>query len=138
MVEKIKTSVAHRYQSYPEPIYCLLMEIRKAIFEVAQKEGLGEVEETLKWNEPSFLAKYGSAIRIDWKPKHPNQYAIYFNCKTLLVETFKEIYGSTFQYEANRALLFNVTEPIPWLELKQCISMALRYHKIKHLPLLGI
>lgn len=46
--------------------------------------GAGEIEETLKWGEPADMTKNGagSTIRLDWKPKHPDHYALYFNCKT--------------------------------------------------------
>ena len=46
----------------------------------ADKDLLKELEETLKWGEPSYLVKKGSTIRMDWKSKAPNQYAMYFKC----------------------------------------------------------
>ena len=54
------------------------------------------------------------------------------------VETFKTVYGDLFDYEGTRAIVFKQNEKIPVQELKQCIKAALRYHKIKHLPTLGI
>jgi len=75
---------------------------------------------------------------MDWKAKKPDQYALYFKCTSKLVETFRALYGDTFAYENNRALVFSLTqEEIPEKELKVCIGMALRYHKVKHLPSLG-
>ncbi len=41
------------------------------------------------------------------------------------------------RFEGNRAVLFDVDTSIPVAELKHCISLALTYHKVKHLPLLG-
>lgn len=112
--------------------------LRTMILEAAEEiPQLTILEETLKWGEPSYLSKYGSTIRIDWKEKNPEQYAIYFKCTSQLIPTFKAIYKDKFNYEGNRALVFQMHENIPEAELKQCISMALRYHRIKHLPLLG-
>ena len=62
---------------------------------------------------------------------------MYFNCKTTLVATFKEIYGDIFTYEGNIAIVFTMAQVIPLQELLHCISMSLRYKKIKHLALLG-
>jgi hypothetical protein len=101
-------------------------------------DGVGPVEETLKWGEPSYITKSGSTIRIDWKKPSPHQYAMYFNCNTRLVETFKELYSDTFNYEGNRAIVFDEDDEIPIDELKQCISASLTYHARKHLPLLGL
>ncbi|MES2823603.1 MAG: DUF1801 domain-containing protein [Pseudomonadota bacterium] len=130
--------VKQKFASYPEKVRIILIYIRDLIFEVAQAEGLGAIEETLKWGEPSYLAKGGSPLRIDWKPKFPRQLFVYFNCKTTLVETFKEVFGDSFHYEGNRAIVFAVSENIPLAELKICISVSLKYHKVKNLPLLGL
>ena len=130
-------SVKHKFESYPESISILLYQIRDLIFNVAKQDGITDITETLKWGEPSFVSKVGSTIRIDWKAKHPDQYCIYFNCKTSLIETFKEIYGDTFTYEGNRAIVFKINQLVPYKELSHCISMSLRYKKIKHLVLLG-
>ena len=100
-------------------------------------DGLEKLEETLKWGEPSYLTKYGSTVRMDWKEKNPEQFAIYFKCTSSLVPTFKTIYKDKFNFEGNRAIVFKLNDKIPDAELKHCISMALTYHKIKHLPLLG-
>ena len=65
------------------------------------------------------------------------QFQVYFNCKTTLIETFKKIYKDTFNYVGRKEIVFDVLGDLPIQELKACISMSLRYHKIKHLPLLG-
>jgi Domain of unknown function (DU1801) len=134
----MEISVAKKYESYPDNAKIFFMKIRAVIFEVAENEGLGDVEETLKWGEPSYLVKGGSTIRVDWKPKFPNQLSVYFNCKTSLVETFREIFGDTFQYEGNREIVFLMFKKLPLTEFKTCISLSFRYHKIKNLPLLGM
>lgn len=62
---------------------------------------------------------------------------MYFKCTSKLVETFKVVFKDKFNFEKSRAILFNLDEKIPETELKECITMALTYHKIKQLPLLG-
>jgi len=130
-------SVKRKFENYPDTIIVLLNNIRDLIYSVAKKDGIPDLTETLKWGEPSYVSKIGSTIRFDWKAKYPDQYCIYFNCKTSLVETFKEIYGDTFRYEGNRAIVFKIDQSLPLKELAHCISMSLRYKKIKHLTLLG-
>ncbi|MEO0525996.1 MAG: DUF1801 domain-containing protein [Bacteroidota bacterium] len=135
---KIDPEVISVFNRYPKAVLKDMVALRGLILEVA--DGLEEItslEETLKWGEPSYLAKYGSTIRIDWKAKNPEQYAIYFKCTSQLVPTFKTLYTDKFSFEGNRALVFKLGSEVPKKELKHCIAMALRYHKIKHLPLLG-
>ena len=130
-------SVKQKFETYPENIYRLLSSVRELILTVAEQDGVLDLTESLKWGEPSYTSKIGSTIRFDWKAKHREKYCIYFNCKTSLIETFKEVYGDTFSYEGNRAITFKINQNLPFKELAHCISMSLRYKNIKHLVLLG-
>lgn len=127
------------FSKYPNEVRIKLENLRDIIIETANDiEGLTHLEETLKWGEPSYLTKHGSTIRIDWKAKNPNQYAIYFKCTSRLVETFKLIFKNTFKFEGKRAIIFQLEDEIHIEELKHCINAALTYHKVKHLPALGL
>lgn len=131
--------VAEIFQAYPRHMRVKLTFLRQLVFDVASEtEGVGEVEETLKWGEPSYIAKGGSTIRIDWKASAPDQYAMYFHCKTKLVDTFKELYRDRLKFEGNRAIIFYKNDEIPVEELKHCVSLSLTYHARKHLPMLGV
>ncbi len=123
--------------TYPMEIQPKIMQLRQLIFSVAKESDL-TLRETLKWNEPSYLSKDGSTVRIAWRKLFPNQYGIFFNCKTNLIETFKEIYPQEFTFEGNRAIIFELDEDVPEQELKTCIALSLNYHALKHLPLLGV
>jgi len=132
-------AVENVFDNYPRVPRGKMLRLRKLILDVAEKtKGVEQLEETLKWGEPSYLTKKGSTIRMDWKVKQPNQYAIYFKCTSQLVPVFREIYGDIFNYEGNRAIVFGLKDRIPVKEVKQCIKMALTYHQVKHLPLLGL
>lgn len=130
-------AVADVFKQYPSEMRKKLLFLRTLIFETASELNVGEVEETLKWGEPSYITKQGSTIRMDWKPRAPEHYALYFNCKTTLVETFEALYGNLFCYEGNRAIIFTRLELIPVKQLKHCIGLSLQYHRLKHLSLLG-
>ena len=124
--------------SYPKEAQERLFSLRKIITESAEEAGISSLDETLKWGEPSYKSKIGSTIRMDWKPKNPDQYAMYFICTSGLVNTFQLIYGDLFKYEGNRALIFEMNDELPLEQLKHCVSLALTYHKVKHLPMLGV
>jgi len=127
------------FDKYTKEARLKIENLRRIIFETANEiDEISELEETLKWGEPSYLAKKGSTVRIDWKPKAPNQYAIYFSCSTTLVKTFKQVYGNQFDYEGKRAIVFQMYEDIPEKELKSCIRAALTYHRVKNLDKLGL
>ena len=131
-------NVAAAFARYPEPIREKLLRLRQLVLDTAvETEGVGAIDETLKWGEPSYLTMGGSTIRMDWKEKSLRQYALYFNCNSSLVGTFKELYGEEITFEGNRAIVFRETDELPVDALKHCVSLALRYHRLKHLPLLG-
>ena len=130
--------VAVVFENYPKSVQKQMFQLRTFVLETAiEIEGLESLEETLKWGEPSYLTKHGSTLRMDWKTKTPNQYAIYFKCTSRLVETFKLIFSDIFQFVGKRAIVFQLNQKIPVEELNQCIAITLTYHKVKHLPLLG-
>jgi hypothetical protein len=130
-------AVKEKFQRYPDDVAAYLHQIRDLIYYVAAQENITDLTETVKWNEPSYLCKTGSTIRYDWKLNQPSQVCIFFNCKTQLVETFKELFGGLFDFSGNRAIILNINKTIPTKALAQCISMALRYKLIKDMPLLG-
>jgi len=127
--------VAAVFAAYPKKIRAKLIQLRQLILDTAAKtEGVGELEETLKWGEPSYLtskSKTGSTIRINWKESLGERYAIYFKCTTPLVTTFRKIYPTEFEYEGNRAIIFHPDDKIPLTKLRHCIRLALTYHLIK-------
>ncbi|NJX14712.1 DUF1801 domain-containing protein [Tamlana crocina] len=126
------------FKDYPKSVSQQMYYLRELVIKTASEiQGLEKLEETLKWGEPSYVTKHGSTLRMDWKAKKPNQYAMYFQCTSRLVPTFKTIYKSTFTFEGHRGIVFKLDEKVPENELKHCIALALTYHKLKHLPLLG-
>jgi hypothetical protein len=128
-----------KFSNYPPEVRDHMIRLRELVLQTANEiQNIASVEETLKWGEPSYLTKHGSTLRMDWKAKKPDQYAMYFKCTSRLVETFKEIFGDTFEYEGSRAIVFKLEDELPREELKQCIKATLTYHKVKQLPLLGI
>ena len=130
--------VREKFLSYPDVVRQKLLSLRGLILKTAAAiDEVGALKETLKWGEPSYVSGIGSTVRIDWKEKTPQQYAMYFHCGTKLVATFRELYRDELRFEGNRAIILGLDEAADEDVLRHCITLALRYHKLKHLPLLG-
>ncbi|WP_229726987.1 DUF1801 domain-containing protein [Sphingomonas alpina] len=124
--------VARVFAGYPADARAALMTIRDLIFAVAaETDAVGALTETLKWGEPAYLTEAsgsGSTIRIAWKPAVPDRYALYFNCKTSLVDTFRSMF-ETLSFEGDRAITLGIGDAVPETELSACIRLALTYHR---------
>jgi hypothetical protein len=124
--------VAQVFAGYPADARAALLAVRDLIFATAaDTDSVGALTETLKWGEPAYLTEAsgsGSTIRIAWKPATPDRYALYFNCKTSLVEAFRSMFDE-LSFEGNRAITLGVGDPLPELELSACIRLALTYHR---------
>ena len=125
-------AVAKVFDSYPAPMRRRLMALRELIFSTAASTpGVGELEETLKWGEPAYLIAPGkgrSALRLGGQKSTPSQVAMYFNCQSTLVDSFRTMFPADFHFVGNRALVFDHAEPVPTDALRICIAAALTYH----------
>ena len=127
--------VAAAFASYGDAVRHRLLRLRRLILETAAAtDGVGRIEETLKWGQPSYLTSEsgsGSTVRIAPTSSPGADYGMFFICQTSLVSDFRALFGDRLAYEGNRALLFSIGDDIPEDELSQCIEMALTYHLAK-------
>ncbi len=123
------------FDSYPSAVRKRLLDLRDLIFSVAEStEGVGEIEEALRWGEPAYLTsktRSGSTVRLGWKESNPDTCAVHFNCNTNLVERFRTWFPHELTLDANRSVLSDLATPIPKGALRECIAAALLYHKTK-------
>ena len=130
MAAQPPVDVKAAYDGYPAKPRRRLLELRKLILDTAARsDTAGPLTETLKWGEPSYLtekSKSGSTIRIGWKAASPETFAMYLNCQTSLVDTYRTLFPE-LSYEGNRAVIFDVDEPLPGAT-EDCIKLALHYH----------
>ncbi len=126
-------AVAPAFDAFPPAPRKRLLAIRTLIHSVAAAtEGVGEIEETLKWGEPAYLttrSRSGSTIRLGCPKSQPGHCAVYFNCNTTLVDTFRSLFPDELQFEGNRAIVFAPGERIDKQALALCIKAALTYHR---------
>ena len=130
-----RPDVAATLATYREAVRPVMLAIRELIFSVAAgTPGVGALEETLKWGEPAYLtpvSRSGSTLRIDWKARSPEVCGVYFNCQTDLVERFRTLFADELAFEGNRAVLLDLSKPLPASALRLCIAAALTYHGVK-------
>jgi hypothetical protein len=127
--------VARTFASYPPPLRRKLLALRALILDTAAATpGVGAIEETLKWGEPAYLtsaSKSGSTIRLGPVKSSPSHYALYFNCNTTLVDTFRTLFPQALRYDGNRAIVLDSADALPRDALAFCIQAALTYHRKK-------
>ncbi|MET1415620.1 DUF1801 domain-containing protein [Roseibium sp. HPY-6] len=117
---------------HPEPIRDKLLHLRRLILDVAeQNEAIGEVEETLKWGQPSFLTvkpKTGTTVRIDRDTSGEGDVVLFVHCQTSLVSHWRALFPHVC-FGGNRSVHFRSEDPLPEDEIRQMITMAFTYHR---------
>lgn len=123
--------VAKVFKAYPADIRTRLLLLRDLIFETASvTPGVGEIQETLKWGQPSYLTTQsgsGTTIRIDRLKSSDQDVAIYVSCLTDLVATFRDRYPK-LRYEGKRAIHFRAQDRLNEPAFRHCVALALTYH----------
>ena len=124
------------FAAYPARTKAKLLALRQLILETAaQTPGVGALDETLKWGQPSYLTnqtRSGSTIRIDRVKAAGDdreRYALYVHCQTTLVSTFRQLYRDELTFGGNRSILLQADQPLPKAALRHCIALALTYHR---------
>jgi hypothetical protein len=135
MPQDLPDPLARIRASYPLAAKTAFDHCRAVLFEEAERLGVGEIEETLKWGEPAYLTvqKAGSTIRMGWTATSPDQFNLYFICSTDLVGRISSEFPDAFTYSGNRCAAMPLDGPAPAIPLRAAVSMALTYHKDKAL-----
>jgi hypothetical protein len=121
------------FRGYPGVLREKLLFLRQLIFETASAtDGVGKLEEALRWGQPSYLTAQtgsGTMIRIDRIKSARAQYALYVHCQTNLIATFRELYPRQFRFDGARSIVFESADAIPEPALRHCVALALTYHR---------
>lgn len=131
-MQPMPQDVQAAFDAFPPEARHRLAEVRAMILSIAAGDArIGAITEALKWGEPAYLTQAtgsGSTIRLGTPRGRPDRAAIYFICRTTLVDTFRERFGGDFGYEGTRAVLLPVTGDIERGPLEAMLAMALTYH----------
>lgn len=132
MTDAIPRQTQAAWKGLPGPLVEKLIALRKLVLEVAgDNPAIGPLEETLKWGEPAFLTLVtgaGTTVRINRHQRNDDKYAFYVHCQTDLVERYKQLYHDRFEFDGDRAVIFDVQDELPVEAVRHCITMALTYH----------
>lgn len=130
MIAIKEQNVAQVFEGYPDTYRQPLLALRQLILETANKiPAVGEIEESLKWNQPTYstkVTKSGTPIRID--RFGADKIALFVSCQTTLIEEFRELFQDELEFSKTRAIVLEPTEDLPVKALTLCIEMGLTYH----------
>lgn len=130
-LQSVPIEVLPAFQNIAPAARKTLLDVRAMIFDVARTDPrIGEIEEALRWGEPAYItskSKTGSTVRLSIE-KASGKPALFFNCKTTLVETFRDQFGGTLRYSKNRAVILDGDMAAMRPALQICIAAALTYH----------
>ena len=126
-------AIAAVFDGYPGALRQRLLDLRQLIHDTAAAtDGVGALEETLKWGQVSYLTTAsgsGTTVRID-RDKASGQPAIYVNCKTDLLSRYRALYPDAFDYDGNRGVVLG--DAPDRAALQHVIALALTYHANKN------
>lgn len=130
-MDKPPTDIAATFDSYPPDARGRVLELRALILSTAAvTPGVGRVEESLKWGQPSYATpdtKSGSPIRIG--VTKGGGVALYTHCQTTIMADAQMLFPHDFRFEGNRAVHFEIDAPLPRGPLTALIRAALTYHQ---------
>ena len=128
-MKNMPDEVRQVFADYPQSAAAVLGAAREVLFEVAQTADVGPLTETLRWGEPAYLteaSRAGTTIRLGLDKGVP---AVFFNCQTTLVDSFRADFPEAFTYSGNRAL--HLKPGFDRNALALCLGRAMTYHRDK-------
>ncbi|WP_259782758.1 DUF1801 domain-containing protein [Aestuariispira ectoiniformans] len=124
-------AVEQAFDAFPSEAHEGLLQLRSLIFEIAaETEGVGPVQECLKWGQPAYLTpktKSGTTIRLGL-PKQGG-FALYTHCQTTVMAEMRDLFPDDFTFEGKRAVHFTTETDLPLDKLTILIRRALTYHQ---------
>lgn len=127
----MKPDVKAVYDSFSDTQLTALLAIRELILNTANTlPQIGELEESLKWQQPTYSTKLktGTPIRLF---TFGDKIALFVHCQTTLVEQIKPLFSDVFEFSGTRAVIIDPNLPLPTKELIFFIQSALTYHLSK-------
>lgn len=120
------------FAAAPPNVRRRLLELRNLIRATAQQtEGVGPLEESLRWGQPAYLTSQsgsGTTVRLGWKPSTPDEIAVLVHCQTSLVSDLRGSLVPALRFDGTRGVVLAVDEPLPEGPLRLFVEAALTYH----------
>ena len=108
-----------------------LLSLRSLIFDVAARtQGVGRVEEALRWGQPAHQTpetRAGSTIRLG--APTTGGFALYVHRRTTLIAEIRAAHPEGFAFEGSRAVLFRTGREIGEATIRGLVARALTYRR---------
>jgi hypothetical protein len=130
VAQRVPAEVQRALAAYPSIVRDRLYALRGLVLEEAEARGL-MLTETLTWGAPTFrtVSRSGTPIRIGREKKTAGDYALFFKCRTAMVQELRSRFADELRFEGNRAIVFRVDEPFPEQQVRVSIGLALTYYR---------
>lgn len=122
--------LAHIAQ-WSDPARDALWVCRTIYHDTASDLGIGALDETLKWQQPSWRPvrpRTGSTLRMGWDPQLPERLAFFVDCKTDLASRMRDIYSDFGENDGQRKISADLTRPLPQDAISHLAHMTFSYH----------
>lgn len=120
--------VQEAFDALTPPRRSYLLALRDLVLAVADgNPSIGPLTETLKWGEPSYRPEQtGSGVAVRLGAFQASQVALFVNCQTSLVDTWRGRFPQ-LEFSGTRAIALDPLAPIPAAELEECVELAFTY-----------
>ncbi|WP_425044817.1 DUF1801 domain-containing protein [Primorskyibacter sp. S87] len=126
MIPYSSQQVAEVFESSPAGARAGMLRLRQLILDTAE-ELSEQVEETLRWGQPAYIAKKGSTLRVGTS-KHA-AFALFVHCQSRLIDDLRATFPGADRLEGNRAVLFDDPTEIDPERHGWLVARALTYHQ---------
>jgi len=118
-------------EAWPAPAQSTLWTCRTLFHQIAAENGLGPLDESLKWGQPAWRPtkpRTGSTLRMGWSPGMPDRLSFFVDCKTDLAARMRDIYPDFSDNDGQRQLTVTLDAPLPEQALSHLAEMTFTYH----------
>ncbi|MFT6674686.1 MAG: hypothetical protein ACJAVM_000869 [Sulfitobacter sp.] len=116
---------------WPGPAQQGLWACRAIFHDVAAQAGIGVLEESLKWGQPSWRPqrpRTGSTLRISWDAATPQILPLFVDCKTDLAARMQTLYPDLAANDGRRRIGFDLHGALPAQAIAHLAQMTFCYH----------
>jgi hypothetical protein len=118
------------YDAFGQKQQGIALMLRDLVFDVARDTPeAGEIAETLKWGQPSFITpktESGSTLRIG--VTKAGDTGLYAHCGTSIISDYAATFPGDDRIDGNRGVLFSTADDIAKDRLRHLIRHGLTYH----------
>ena len=130
VTEYANQKVAAAYAAFPQDSLAIAIALRELVLETARTmPEVGPVTESLKWGQPSYVVKKGTALRIA-VPKGGGC-GLYAHCQSGVIAHYAATVAGPDKIDGTRGVIFQTVDDVVPERLRLLIRHALTYHKAK-------